>query len=172
MAERFAIASVNAMDRSEFRRIFGGIYEHSPWVAEQAWELRPFDDRQSLETTMRAVIEMANGDEKLELVRAHPDLAGGLAISDGLTESSRVEQSGAGLDQCSPEELATFRDYNERYRAKFGFPFIVAVKGLTRQQILEQFARRLENDDTAERRSALGEIAKIASLRLADLIDD
>ena len=105
----------------------------------------------------------------MELVRAHPDLAGKAALAGALTADSTAEQAGAGLDRCSPEELAEFHALNTAYKEKFGFPFIVAVKGLTRHDILEQFRRRLENDAATELATAFEQIHKIARLRLEAL---
>jgi 2-oxo-4-hydroxy-4-carboxy-5-ureidoimidazoline decarboxylase len=145
------------MTRTEFVTRYGGIYEHSPWVAEAA-----FGRTGDLAEIMSAVVDAAGADAQLGLLRAHPDLAGKLAM----TASSVSEQSGAGLDQCSPEEFAEFTALNDRYKSRFGFPFILAVRGLHRGEILENFRRRIGNDRDTEFTTAIAEVHKIAGFRL------
>jgi 2-oxo-4-hydroxy-4-carboxy-5-ureidoimidazoline decarboxylase len=160
--------------RLAFIQRYGGIYEHSPWVAEQAYEeAAGIDDPDQLAKIFARHVDAAGHGRKLALIRAHPDLAEKTAIgarhtSDlrGLTEASRAEQSSAGLDQCSSEEYAKFRELNDRYRKKFGFPFIMAVRGSKRREILAAFERRLQNDAGTEFDTAIAEIHKIARLRL------
>ena len=118
------------MDEPAFVRALGGVFEHSPWVARRAFAARPFADVVSLHIAMVDAMGRASDDEKLALLRAHPELAGKAAVRGELTADSTQEQSGAGLAQCTPEEFATITDLNRRYNAKFGFPFILAVKGL------------------------------------------
>lgn len=154
------------MTRDAFIARYGAIYEDSPWVAEAVWEAGEFAD---IAAAMRAAVDAASEERRLALVRAHPDLAGRAALAGELTEASTAEQAGAGLDRCSPEELADFHALNAAYKEKFGFPFIVAVKGLTRHDILEQFRRRLENDAAVELVAAFEQIHKIARLRLEAL---
>jgi 2-oxo-4-hydroxy-4-carboxy-5-ureidoimidazoline decarboxylase len=157
------------LDRDEFVTLFGAVYEHSPWIAEAAFEagLAPHHDRiAGLHKTMRAAVEVAGRDRQLALLRAHPDLAGRLAVASALTQHSTSEQAGAGLDKCTAEEFARFTLLNDAYKAKFGFPFIMAVKGRTRGEILAAFERRLGNDTASEFRTALDEVHKIALLRL------
>lgn len=154
------------MTRDDFIARYGAIYEGSPWVAEAVWDGGDLDD---VAAAMRAAIDTAPEAARMELVRAHPDLAGKAALAGALTADSTAEQAGAGLDRCSPEELAEFHALNTAYKEKFGFPFIVAVKGLTRHDILEQFRRRLENDAATELATAFEQIHKIARLRLEAL---
>jgi len=172
-AERFSESPAN-MDRRRFIEIFGGIYEHSPWVAEQLFD-RGLSCREEqpggMAAALAAVVDAASKESQLELLRAHPDLAGRAALAGGLTAASRGEQSGAGLDQCSQEELDEFHHLNRRYQEKFGFPFIVAVKGLDRRQILERFRQRLDNGGEEEFSTALEQVHKIAGLRLKELCD-
>jgi 2-oxo-4-hydroxy-4-carboxy-5-ureidoimidazoline decarboxylase len=118
---------------------------------------------------MRAVVDAASDAQKLALIRAHPELAGRTAIAGEMAEASKREQSGAGLDRCTPAEFAEFQRLNEAYNARFGFPFIIAVKGLTRAEILAAFRARLDNDRPAEFDAALDQIHRIAAIRLADL---
>ena len=148
---------------------FGGIYEHSPWVAATIWSegLGPGDRHLSqFAARMQAIVDAAATARQLALLRAHPELAGKLAIAGGLTAESSSEQAGAGLDSCTPDEFASFSDLNDRYGARFGHPFIIAVRGLDRAAILAAFAARIDNDPTTEFATALAEVHKIARLRL------
>ena len=154
------------MTRTAFIARYGAIYEDAPWVAEAVWEAGDFAD---IAAAMRAAVDAAPEERRLALVRAHPDLAGKAALAGELTAASTVEQAGAGLDKCSPEELAEFHALNAAYKEKFGFPFIVAVTGLTRHDILDRFRGRLRNDAAAELATAFEQIHKIARLRLEAL---
>ena len=148
---------------------FGGIYEHSPWVAATIWSegLGPGDRHLSqFAARMRDIVDAAGTARQLALLRAHPELAGKLAIAGGLTAESSSEQAGAGLDSCTPDEFASFSDLNDRYGERFGHPFIIAVRGLDRAAILAAFAARIDNDPTTEFATALAEVHKIARLRL------
>jgi len=167
---KLRLAAVNALDREAFVALLGGIFEHSPWVAAAAWEVRPFASTDALHSAMVAAVDRAGEARQLELLRAHPELAGKAAIRGELTDDSAQEQASARLDRCSPEEFARLQALNATYNAKFGFPFIVAVKGLDRAGVLQQFAARLEHDPAAEFREALAQVAKIARLRLIALI--
>lgn len=161
------------MTRSDFVTRFGGVYEHSAWVAEGAFDRglpADADTAEGLARVLSAAMRSAPRERQLKLVRAHPDLAGRLARAGGLTASSTDEQRSAGLDQCSEDELARFTVLNETYTTKFGFPFIMAVKGRTRAEILEAFERRVENDPETEVQTALDEIDRIALLRLRDMM--
>lgn len=156
------------MDRNQFIEQFGSIYEHSPWVAEQAYD-QPgvsLDSLQALTETFRRIVDGAGQTKQLALLRAHPDLAGKAAVQGELTAASTSEQAGAGLDQCSAEEFSRFQRFNEAYVSCFGFPFIMAVKGANRHLILEAFEKRLSNSQEEEFKTALEEVHKIASFRL------
>ena len=160
------------LDRDGFVARFGAVYEHSPWIAEAVFEagLTPRHDRPSgLHEAMRKMVEDSSRDRQLALLRAHPDLAGKLAIVGGLTAQSASEQAGAGLDRCAPEEFARFTALNDSYKSKFGFPFIIAVKGKSRGEILAAFETRSANDAVSEFRTALDEVHKIALFRLREL---
>ncbi|MEZ5923455.1 MAG: 2-oxo-4-hydroxy-4-carboxy-5-ureidoimidazoline decarboxylase [Hyphomicrobiaceae bacterium] len=157
------------MSRRAFVERFGGIYEHSPWVAETAHDdgLDESDDTpEGLGAHFRRIVEAAAETDWLALLRAHPDLAGRLALAGQLTTDSTHEQASAGLDRCSPDELLRFQELNATYQQRFGFPFIIAVRGLDRVQILEAFERRVGNTPSAEFRTALDQVHRIAQLRL------
>ncbi|MDJ0653971.1 MAG: 2-oxo-4-hydroxy-4-carboxy-5-ureidoimidazoline decarboxylase [Xanthomonadales bacterium] len=153
------------MGREEFLQQFGAIYESSPWVAEAAWEGRP-PDLEAVRRELAAAVDHSSDQRKLALIRAHPDLAGRAARAGTLTQSSTREQTGAGLDQCSDEEYEAFQQLNQAYHEKFGFPFVIAVSGLDRRQILAAFRTRLENDRDREFKTALQQIHRIAAIRL------
>ena len=155
------------LKREEFVRRYGGIYEHSEWVAEQGFATaRDLLDTNALAREFAAVVDATSGEQKLALIRAHPDLAGRAAIVGELTGASTEEQAGAGIDQCSAEEFQRFQSLNDSYKEKFGFPFIMAVRNSNRQEILAGFTARLDNDAETEFARAISEIHKIARLRL------
>ena len=160
------------MPKAGFVACLGGIYEHSPWVAEQAADGRPFSGKEHLADRMRAVVENADESAKLALIRAHPDLAGKLARAGALSAESTREQAGLGLDRLSDEEFERFSDLNNRYRERFGFPFVICVRLTDKPGILAAFERRLEHDAAAETPEALRQIHLIAGLRLADLVTE
>lgn len=164
------LAEINRMDKPAFVDALGGIFEHSPWVAERAFPDRPFASVPALHAAMVAAVEHAPEHEKLALLRAHPELAGKAAVRGELTVDSSNEQSGAGLSQCSPEEFALLTDLNRRYNVKFGFPFILAVKGHDRASVIREFARRVEQDRAAEFTESLAQIARITRFRLEALV--
>jgi len=158
--------------REAFVARFGGVYEHSAWITEALHKrglTAAEDTPEGLAAAMASVLAAAGDDAKLALIRAHPDLAGRAAIAGDLTEASRSEQAGAGLDRCTPEEYRRFQELNDAYKEKFGFPFILAVGGKTRYDILAAFESRIENDPATEFRTALQQIDRIALLRLQSL---
>ena len=165
-------AELNARDRRGFVVALGGIFEDSPWVAEAAWPRHPFETLDALYRAMVDAVRAVADNAQLALIRAHPELAGKAAVRGKLTADSRAEQSGAGLDQCSPQEFARLQELNRAYNAKFGFPFIIAVKGLDRAAIIKRFTERLERDRAAEFEEALQQIARIAWLRLEALVEE
>jgi OHCU decarboxylase len=171
-AERRFATAPRLLSREAFMAAQGAVYERSPWIAEAllARGLTPAHDTVGgLHAALRAIVDAAPHDRQLALLRAHPDLAGRLALRGELTAHSAAEQAGAGLGQCSPEEFARFTQLNEAYQARFGFPFIMAVRGRTRAEILAAFERRLGNDAASEFATALAEVHKIALLRLQAL---
>ena len=145
---------------------FGDIAEHSPWVAEQAAGHRPFAGLDAMVAAFQTAIREAPEADRLRLIRAHPDLAGRAALA----EESRKEQVSAGLDRLTPEEFARFTDLNSRYQSRFGIPFILAVKGATRHQILASFTERLGNDRDREYANALDQVCRIVGFRLAERV--
>lgn len=156
--------------REEFVARYGAIYEHSPWVAEQAaLVVGAGDDIERIAAVMADCVDNASRERRLALVRAHPDLADKAREAGELTADSATEQSSAGLDQCSPGEYERFQSLNRAYRDKFGFPFVMAVRNSSRQEILAAFEQRLGNDAETEFETALAEIHEIARLRLAAL---
>ena len=162
-----------SLDQAGFVNRYGGIYEHSPWVAEECFAgSAGVMDVEELAGMFSNCVDRADQDRKLALIRAHPDLAGRAAIAGELTEESSAEQASAGIDQCMQEEYAQFQDLNVKYKGKFGFPFVMAVRDSNRQEILAAFARRLENDTQTEFDTAISEIHKIASMRLQELVNE
>lgn len=164
------LAALNAADRAAFTAALGHLFEHSPWVAEQAWLRRPFRDAPHLHAELCATMRAAPLEWQLALVCAHPDLAGRLARQRQLTAESTREQARAGLDQLTDAELAEFTKNNDAYRAKFAFPFVICARLNDKQAILAAMRARLPNEWPAERDTALAEIEKIASLRLQDAL--
>ena len=155
------------MSASSFVAKFGGIYEHSSWVAERAEphleESLAVDD---VARVMADCVDNASTERRLELIRAHPDLAGKAQVAGDLTAESTTEQASAGLEQCTQDEYEQFQSLNDCYKQKFGFPFVMAVRNSSRQQILQMFERRLQSEYDDEFEAALVEIHKIARLRL------
>ena len=160
------------LSRADVIEAFGGIYEHSPWVAERLFDagLTAHDaDPASLARRMAEIVDAAGYDKQMALLCAHPELAGKLAIAGSLTAESTAEQASAKLDQCNAEEFAAFQDLNDRYGKKFGHPFIIAVRGLDRATILAAFGKRVAHSAETEFANTLGEVHKIARLRLEQL---
>ena len=165
-----SIDAVNAFDAAAFVACFGDVAEDSPWVAEAAFDARPFDDRERLVEAFAAAVRAASREAQLALLRAHPDLAGRAAVAGAIAEESRREQAGAGLDRLTVEEYARFHDLNARYRERFGFPFIFAVKGATKEAILAAFEDRIGNDAETERATALANVERIFRFRIEDRV--
>lgn len=160
------------MTQAQFLNAYAGIYEHSQWVAEKIWQQgvnEALDDVGTMAQAMRSIVDNASEEDKLKLINAHPDLAGKAAQTGELTIESNKEQAGAGIDQCTAQEFAKFQSNNAAYLEKFNFPFIMAVKGSDRQQILAAFETRLPNDYATEFERAIEEIHKIATFRLEAL---
>ena len=167
---RLDLAAVNDLPLADFVGRFGDVAEHSPWVAEVAARLRPFASREAMIEAFAVAVGQAPYDARLALIRAHPDLAGRAARAGAMAEDSRREQAGVGLDSLTEVEYARFTALNEAYRARFGFPFIFAVKGATKTMILDAFEARLANDAETEFETALTQIHRIFRFRLEDRI--
>lgn len=158
------------MDTHDFISLYGCIYEHSPWVAERvSTEAAGIIAADEIAELMAECVDNASPERQLALIRAHPDLAGKAQVAGDLTAASTAEQASAGLDQCSKVEYERFQALNAAYKEKFGFPFVMAVRGSSRDEILEVFSARLRNDYDLEFETALTEIHKIARLRLEAL---
>ena len=167
-----ALSRLNTMPPAQFAEALHGMFEHSPWVAERVVDRRPFASVLDLHAAMTSAVAAASSDEQLALIRAHPELAGRARVRDALTAESAREQSGAGLDSCTPEEFSRLHELNRAYADKFGFPFIIAVRGHDRASIIDAFAKRMQNPLAAERQEALGQIGRIAFFRLADAVTE
>ena len=166
-------AKPSRMDRRTFALAFGQVFEHSPWIAEAAFDRglpEDADTASGLHRALCAVLRDASDARKRALIDAHPDLAGRLARAGRLTADSSKEQAGAGLDRLTDDERARFTQLNDAYKARFGFPFIMAVKGRDKAEILAAFERRLANDAATEQETALEQIERIALLRLKELL--
>ncbi len=164
------IEAINHMSADAFRDAFGAIAEKSAWVAEAAGARRPFAGRADAVVAFQDALTSASREAQLAVLRAHPDLAGRAALAGDLERASKEEQAGAGLDSLSADELARFTDFNIRYRARFGFPFILAVRGATKYDILEAFAARIDNSAESEFSTAIKQVCRIMTFRLEDAI--
>jgi 2-oxo-4-hydroxy-4-carboxy-5-ureidoimidazoline decarboxylase len=161
-----SLDQLNAADAAGFTAALGDVYEQAPWVAQAACARRPFATLAALHDAMMAAVRAAPPDRQLQLIRAHPDLAGKAARAGELTTASQAEQASAGLDHLSEQEFAQFHRLNAAYREKFAMPFIICVRRHGKDSILRQFERRLHNAKAAETEAALAEIFRIGALRL------
>jgi 2-oxo-4-hydroxy-4-carboxy-5-ureidoimidazoline decarboxylase len=170
MTHRIPLSQLNSMPVPDFTGALGDVFEHAPWVAEQAAAGRPYPTVEALHTAMVEAVATVPADQQLAFIRAHPELGSKVRRAD-ITVDSQAEQGSLGLDRLSDEEFARFTTLNATYRDKFGFPFIICVRRHTRGSILAQFERRLKNDAKAERAVALREIGLITRLRLVAKIE-
>jgi OHCU decarboxylase len=170
--QRVAIGDTVRMGRGAFVAHFGGVFEGAPWIAGAAWDFGPYASVAGLHRAMVAAVDAAPPEVRRALICAHPELAGKAAIAGELTTESTREQAGAGLHRLTPEQHEELLSLTAGYRARFGFPFVVCVREHSADSIIATAARRLEADPDEEERTALAEIAKIAALRLADLVSD
>jgi OHCU decarboxylase len=168
----FSIAAINSLPQTEFVSIVGPVFEHSPWIAERTAPERPFTSVAQLYAALCHTVRTATEEEKLGLIRAHPDLVGRAALAGTLTRESTGEQASAGLNKLSSEEVVLFQKNNAAYHEKFGFPFVICARLNKKEAILAGFAKRLHNSREEEIETALTEIFKIADFRLRDLITD
>jgi OHCU decarboxylase len=165
-----SLQSINALDQDGFVAALGNLFEHSPWVAHGTWPRRPFRDAKHLHAELCATMRNAGRERQLDLIRAHPDLAGRLAQQQKLTAESTREQASAGLTTLPPAELARFQAFNDAYRQRFGIPFIICARLQARDTILHAMETRVNNSADEEIEIALDEIEKIARIRLGDLL--
>jgi OHCU decarboxylase len=168
---RLTLTQINAADHDTFVALLGWVFEGSPWIAAGAWPDRPFADRAALHRALCAVMWAAPPARQIALIAAHPDLVGRAALAGTLTPESTREQAAAGLDHLTPGEQATFAQLNARYREMFGFPFVICARENKKESILAGFATRLGHSRAEEITTALTEIAKIAWLRLGEVVD-
>lgn len=163
---------LNQSSRDDFIAVCGPLFEHSPWIAERTWSRRPFAALNALYDALCDTMYAANSGEQVKLIASHPDLVGQLAREGRLTRESTTEQSAAGLSQLTDDEITAFDRYNTAYRDRFGFPFVICARENKKDAILAAFPVRLENSREQEIATALGEIAKIARLRLLDRVSE
>jgi OHCU decarboxylase len=172
LSARISLAQVNGLGEHEFAERFGTVFEDSPWVASRTWHERPFGSLSELHGAFVRVMYDAPAAQRLALIRAHPDLAGKATVAGELTPESAREQASAGLDRLTPEEYEAFTRMNREYRERFGFPMVVAVRGYDgKEALLAAAARRLRRTRTEEIETGLAEIARIARLRLQELVE-
>lgn len=171
MSAPHTLAALNALDRDAFVAALGGVFEGPPWMVERAWDGRPFGSVQALHRALCAVMESASEDAQVALLQAHPDLVGRAALAGALSPTSTGEQAAAGLDRLTPDEITTFQRLNAAYHDRFGFPFVICAREHKKDSILAGFATRLPNTREQELHTALAEVAKIAWLRLQDIVE-
>jgi len=161
-----SIDKFNKLSKAEFISIFGNIFEKTKWVAEKCYESKPYNNLDELVSKMMKIFENIEKERLLEILNSHPDLA----VGKKLTKDSKNEQKNASLNQCTDEEFVEFKKLNEEYKKKFGFPFIVAVKGKNKEGILNSFRQRITNNINLEFEEAKKQVKKIASFRLGEII--
>ena len=161
-----SIDKFNKLSKPEFISIFGNVFEKTEWIAERCYDSKPYNNIDELFLKMMEVFENAEKEKHLEILNAHPHLA----VEKKLTEDSKNEQKNASLNQCTDEEFVEFKKLNEEYKKKFGFPFIVAVKGKNKEEILNSFRQRITNNINLEFEEAKKQVKKIANFRLSEII--
>ncbi len=160
-----SINNINQLNKSDFLSIFGNIFEKTEWIAEKVFDLKPFKSNDDLFSKMIDQYENCDKEQTLMILNSHPELA----VEKKLTKDSSNEQSGASLNECTFEEFEEFKKLNFEYREKFGFPFIIAVKGKNKNNILNDFKKRIQNDLNSEFEEAKKQVMKIASFRFNDI---
>jgi len=161
-----SLNKVNKLSKSDFISIFGNVFEKTDWIAEKAYALKPFNNFQELFSKMMEIFENSKKEKHIEILNAHPHLA----VEKKLTEDSKNEQKNASLNQCNDAEFIEFKKLNEEYKKKFGFPFIIAVKGKNKEEILNSFRQRITNNINSEFEEAKKQVMKIANFRLSEII--
>ena len=162
-----SIDKVNQLAKNDFIDIFGNVFEKTYWIADKAYNLKPFNNFNELSSTIRKIYENSSKEDFLKIFNAHPELA----VEQKLTEDSQKEQNNANLNQCSNEEFNEFQNLNIKYKKKFGFPFIIAVKGKNKNEILTNFRKRIKNETSLEFEEAKKQVKKIANFRLKEIIN-
>ena len=160
------IDKFNQLNKSEFISIFGNVFEKTEWIAERCYESKPYNNLDELVLKMMKIFENIEKEKHLEILNSHPDLA----VEKRLTENSKNEQKNASLNQCNDKEFLEFKNLNEEYKKKFGFPFIIAVKGKNKEEILNSFRQRITNNINLEFEEAKKQVKKIANFRLGEII--
>ena len=160
-----SIDKVNKLSKSDFISIFGNVFEKTEWIAQKSYDSKPYKNFEELFSKMMEVFENSNKENHIKILNAHPDLA----VEKKLTKDSKNEQKNASLNQCTDEEFIEFKKLNEEYKKKFGFPFIIAVKGKNKEEILNSFRQRITNNINVEFVEAKNQVKKIASLRLDEI---
>ena len=161
-----SIDKFNKLSKAEFISIFGNIFEKTEWIAEKCYESKPYNNLDEFVSKMMKIFENIEKEKHIEILNSHPDLA----VEKKLTEDSKKEQKNANLNQCTDEEFVEFKKLNEEYKKKFGFPFIIAVKGKNKEEILNSFRQRITNNINLEFEEAKKQVKKIASFRLSEII--
>ena len=161
-----SIEKFNKLSKVEFISIFGNIFEKTEWIAERCYESKPYNNLDELVLKMMKIFENIKKEKYLEILNSHPDLA----VEKKLTKDSKNEQKNASLNQCTDKEFIEFKKLNEEYKKKFGFPFIIAVKGKNKEEILNSFRQRITNNINSEFEEAKKQVKKIASFRLSEII--
>ena len=161
-----SIDKFNKLSKTEFISIFGNIFEKTEWIAERCYESKPYNNPDELVSKMMKIFENSEKEKHLEILNSHPDLA----VEKRLTENSKNEQKNASLNQCNDKEFVEFKNLNEEYKKKFGFPFIIAVKGKNKEEILNSFRQRITNNINLEFEEAKKQVKKIANFRLSEII--
>jgi OHCU decarboxylase len=167
----YTLAYLNSVPLEEFVALVGPVFEHSPWIAQATWGRRPFSSLEHLHRALCETVHSSSEEKQLALIRAHPDLVGRAALAGTLTQASTSEQASAGLDKLTDQKVALFQKFNQAYREKFGFPFVICARLNKKEAILDGFQIRLPHSREEEIKTALAEIEKIAYLRLKDLIE-
>ena len=161
-----SIDKVNKLNKSDFISIFGNVFEKTEWIAQKSYDSKPYKNFEELFSKMVEIFENSNKESHIKILNTHPDLA----VEKKLTEDSKNEQKNASLNQCTDEEIVEFKKLNEKYKKKFGFPFIIAVKGKNKEEILNSFRQRITNNINLEFEEAKKQVKKIASFRLGEII--
>lgn len=171
MKKPFTLAQINSLSREDFVCIIGPVFEDSPWIADAAWPKRPFESLNALHGALCKTVKTSKNEKQVDLIRAHPDLVGQTALAGTLTAASTAEQASAGLNKLTTGEISLFQKFNQSYREKFGFPFVICARLNKKEAILKGIEARLEQSRKEEIKTALAEIEKIAYLRLQDIIE-